>query len=365
MIDRIVLNIPHSSKAFPPGAKERWNGNIDAHIDRWRDVATDWLFSFVSLTDPRIRPVIFPWSRFFCDAERLKHDPLEAKGQGLAYTCFEECRRDLSDAEKREIETRWYDVHVENLRQELTQTSLLMDCHSFPPDLSDVEICIGVNSNCSRPDDKLLSDIRDIFSMQGYCVALNSPYSNSFAPKMPFRYPSVMIEVNKRTYLNEHGGIDPAKAERLRSALKKLYARILDSDNFTLYEQNFPMFYEQRERIWQNPRYFSSVVIKNSLFGEVSLGAILKAIDQYPQLFRYKDDELVYDFVGNPMTGTCSNYIVNIRNGHVTKWRGVSFLEKVRIVRKTCIQFPTSQNALPLPCIIAALRHESDSAQED
>ena len=30
MIDRIVLNIPHSSKAFPSGAKERWTGNIDA-----------------------------------------------------------------------------------------------------------------------------------------------------------------------------------------------------------------------------------------------------------------------------------------------------------------------------------------------
>lgn len=36
--------------------------------------------------------------------------------------------------------------------RELSPASFLIDCHSFPPDLSDVEVCVGVNDDWSRPD---------------------------------------------------------------------------------------------------------------------------------------------------------------------------------------------------------------------
>jgi hypothetical protein len=55
---------------------------------------------FTPLTDPRIHPVAFPWSRFFCDVERLENDPLEKSGQGIVYTSFEGINRNLTVQEK-------------------------------------------------------------------------------------------------------------------------------------------------------------------------------------------------------------------------------------------------------------------------
>ncbi|MCI6239358.1 MAG: N-formylglutamate amidohydrolase, partial [Lachnospiraceae bacterium] len=80
MIDNIVLNIPHSSSEFPGTAKDGWENGIDEHIQRWTDWGTDRLFGMASSMDPRIHPVTFPWSRFFCDVERLENDPLEKIG---------------------------------------------------------------------------------------------------------------------------------------------------------------------------------------------------------------------------------------------------------------------------------------------
>lgn len=77
MIDKVVLNIPHSSSEFPGTAKDGWENGIDVHIQRWTDWGTDRLFGMASSMDPRIHPVTFPWSRFFCDVERLENDPLE------------------------------------------------------------------------------------------------------------------------------------------------------------------------------------------------------------------------------------------------------------------------------------------------
>lgn len=89
MIDSIVLNIPHSSSEFPGTAKDGWENGIDEHIQRWTDWGTDRLFGMASSMDPRIHPVTFPWSRFFCDVERLENDPLEKIGQGIVYSSFE------------------------------------------------------------------------------------------------------------------------------------------------------------------------------------------------------------------------------------------------------------------------------------
>lgn len=79
-----MLNVPHSSPVFPFG-KECWDSGIDAEIERWTDWYTDWLFQSA---DPRVISVVYPFSRFFCDVERLENDPLEAVGQGIIYKQF-------------------------------------------------------------------------------------------------------------------------------------------------------------------------------------------------------------------------------------------------------------------------------------
>ena len=99
MIDSIVLNIPHSSSEFPGTAKDGWENGIDEHIQRWTDWGTDRLFGMASSMDPRIHPVTFPWSRFFCDVERLENDPLEKIGHGIVYSSFEGIGRNLTGTE--------------------------------------------------------------------------------------------------------------------------------------------------------------------------------------------------------------------------------------------------------------------------
>lgn len=112
--------------------------------------------------------------------------------------------------------------------RELSPASFLVDCHSFPPDLSEVEVCVGVNDDWSRLDASLLGRVVRLFEESGYLTALNSPYSNSYSPRAGFEYPSMMLELNKSTYLCADGSLDPAKYERMAAAIGRVYELILD-----------------------------------------------------------------------------------------------------------------------------------------
>ena len=58
----LVLFIPHSSDNLD---RSEWKGDIDAAVDRWTDWHTDVLFRS---DDDRVKSVVFPYSRFYCDA---------------------------------------------------------------------------------------------------------------------------------------------------------------------------------------------------------------------------------------------------------------------------------------------------------
>jgi len=222
MIDNIVLNIPHSS--VERGC-ENWEDGIQQYIDRWTDWHTYKLFQLNS--DERVKSVVFPYSRFYCDVERLIDDPLEAKGQGIVYREFEGLRRTVS----RELETEAmaeYWKHQQKLSEQLNTNSLLIDCHSFPKDLSDVDICIGYNDDWSKPSDELLRLMKEHFEELGCKVAFNSPYSNSITPATDFEYKSVMIEVNKRLYLRDNNEMMP-DSYKTHAKLVCLYNKILDT----------------------------------------------------------------------------------------------------------------------------------------
>lgn len=354
MIDRIVLNIPHSSAEFPAGAKARWEGDVDSQIQRWTDWYTGHLFGTAALKDPRIRPVVFPWSRFFCDVERLENDPLERNGQGLAYTRFEGCVRRLSDSEKERIYRDYYLEHMAAVMKELTPTSMLIDCHSFPSDLSDVDVCIGINPDWSMPDKMLMTSIRYLFEMRGYKTEYNDPYSNSYAPEMYFPYPSMMIELNKSTYLTPDGELDHAKAERLKLTIEKLYDRILSPWVREIYRSNFPLLYENRELILRNPRMSSASIGMRSFGIEITLGRFLSAIDDSPEVFCRKDS-ILFDFNGNPMSGTASNTLMNMKTGKVSTFVDSNFRILREAIRRAAKKHPAIEGALPLSTVVEML----------
>ena len=93
--------------------------------------------------------------------------------------------------------------HQQRLRDNLCEDALLLDCHSFPSEAGEVDICIGYNEDWSKPDASTLSLMVNLFEENGYTVGINNPYSNSETPDCPFVYQSLMLEVNKRAYMEE------------------------------------------------------------------------------------------------------------------------------------------------------------------
>lgn len=200
--NNVILNIPHSS-AFGFNAEE-WSNpeEITRYMREWTDWHTEKLFKPRQKSE-NIHLCIFPFSRFFVDVERLVNDPMETIGQGIIYSRFGEARRQLPDEEvSRRMEI--YHQYLDSFKPLIVDNTIIVDCHSFPERLApDVDFCIGFNDDESKPDDKMINDVTHLIRKYGYRVAVNYPFSNSITPVRPMIYKSIMIEVNKRTYMEE------------------------------------------------------------------------------------------------------------------------------------------------------------------
>ena len=227
---KIVLNVPHSSiEGICDSQLSYWNLSPAFYNDcilKWTDWYTDYLFSCPN--DKRIEMVRFPLSRFIVDAERLWDDPMKNIGQGIVYTDFETYHRHISDASIIKGLYQHWIRHQENLTNHLSEDSILIDCHSFPEQLSDIDICIGYNEDWSKPNDETIATISHIFRREGYQVGVNNPYSNSITPSAPFQYKSLMIEVNKKTYLQKSSlFLEEEKSTKLKETIYKVYERLV------------------------------------------------------------------------------------------------------------------------------------------
>ena len=202
---RIVLNQPHASiEGLYNPLLSYWDIDerfLNEVVVKWTDWHTDFLFHRVQ--SECVRTVRFPYSRFIVDAERLWDDPLEEEGQGIVYKRFADYTRYVPQSAQRCLEYLWKS-HQAQLSLQLRPDALLLDCHSFPSDLSDVDICIGWNEDWSKPNLQVIEAVANRFDDYGYKVGLNTPYSNSMTPSCDFQYKSMMIEVNKKTYLKPH-----------------------------------------------------------------------------------------------------------------------------------------------------------------
>lgn len=98
---RIIIHTPHAGTILPlrfsvPKHGEAVKRNnfkrefIRPFYEQLTDHYTDKLFSAVAVgpytkMGERIIQISFPYSRLFCDVERLVDDPLEEKGLGIHY----------------------------------------------------------------------------------------------------------------------------------------------------------------------------------------------------------------------------------------------------------------------------------------
>ena len=116
--------------------------------------------------------------------------------------------------------------HQQRLRDSLCEGALLLDCHSFPGEMSDIDICIGFNEDWSKPHKETVELAVNLFESNGYKVGINEPYSNSETPDCPFLYQSMMLEVNKKTYM-EDGTLCLKYQPNDRKSVRELITRLM------------------------------------------------------------------------------------------------------------------------------------------
>ena len=235
----MLLHVPHSSTSFPVESKVCFN-DLDDEERLLIDYYTDNLFVPEQEAN-NICHMIFPYCRLYCDVERLINDPLEKDGLGISYSRWVPCqdRHGIvlrSYSVKNEAFALYADYHSDISKKlvGLIGTTLLVDCHSFSalPNLlnsnpPDIDICIGYNDDETCPSKVVIGNIVQYFMSKGYKVGINEPFSNSKTFNVPVTYHSIMIEVNKRLYMDEHTLEKTEGFEKLTRIIQSLYALLL------------------------------------------------------------------------------------------------------------------------------------------
>ena len=238
----LLLHIPHSSKGFPKDSQFSFT-DLDDEERLLIDYYTDELFVPTKETE-HISSVVFPYCRLYCDVERLVNDPLDKDGLGIRYIREVPTGRGHSftirgfNTEKNAF-SLYADFHAMVSKtivgmNEFPNRFLLIDCHSFSalPNLlnsnpTDVDICIGYNDDDTCPDKEVIDNIAQYFKALDYKVGINEPFSNSKTFSVPVKYHSIMIEINKRLYMNEQTLDKTEGFEKLKNEIQTLYSVLL------------------------------------------------------------------------------------------------------------------------------------------
>lgn len=204
----MILHIPHSSQTFPDGVVPTYP-MLDS-INR----LTDWYVDELFYSNGSDR-LVFPYSRLFCDVERLITDENAYNGQGIVYTKgWNGYPIEFNVGEWNRLE--FYKAHHDKFKAMVhhqlsyIEKCVIVDCHSYSEaQLGDgideyecPDICIGTNE---RTTSRELEDlVANKFMELGYTVEVNFPYGNSILPwnEADDGLETIMIEINKSIYMD-------------------------------------------------------------------------------------------------------------------------------------------------------------------
>ena len=224
-----VMHIPHASTMVPADVRRTLvlsDSALELELLRLTDRYTDELFAL----DPRTAiPVVYRVSRFVVDPERLTDEamePMAARGMGAVYMATTDgapLRASLSVSQRAALLARFYEPHhaaLEAASEEILNARgrcLILDGHSFPSeplpcdldqDRPRPEICIGTDPFHTPP--QLAAAATEGFAAHGLVVAVNRPYAGALVPARWYRrddrVSSLMIEINRRLYMDEATG---------------------------------------------------------------------------------------------------------------------------------------------------------------
>jgi N-formylglutamate deformylase len=220
----MILHIPHSATHIP-----FFDGFIEDRelIDREILGLTDWYTDELFELEGHQR-LVTPFSRIFCDVERLEEDRLEPMskfGMGVLYerTDSGQVLRTVTGELRAKVLEGFYRPHHRLLTSLVEKSllekgsSLIVDCHSFPEE----PLTCSQYSGDFRPDFNIgtdsfhtpvawLPELEAYFLDKGYSVGIDFPYSGSIVPMANYqkdkRVRSIMLEVNRKLYMDEKTG---------------------------------------------------------------------------------------------------------------------------------------------------------------
>ena len=235
---KIILHIPHSSTIIPIIDGYILNKKlINEEIIKLTDWHTEDLF--YSQTEVSI---IAPFSRIFCDVERFSDDEKEEMskfGMGVLYETFDNGNilRNVTPELRKNILTNYYWKHHTELNKAVSESlkkeneCLIVDCHSFP----NTPLNRTLNKRENRPDfnigtdsfhtpPKLIVECEKYFENLGYSIGIDWPYSGSIVPMDYYqkdkRVSSIMLEVNRKLYLEEGTNKKSDKYEKTKDVVQ-------------------------------------------------------------------------------------------------------------------------------------------------
>lgn len=238
-MNNILFHVPHSSLKIP---NRYWNICIKdrKYIEKTNLFLSDYLTD--KLIPSKCHKIIFKYSRIFCDVEKFRDDSKEGmakKGMGVIYTNDCDTKIASFDSKYKSIVLKsYYDKYHAKLDKVVTNIikkynkCVIIDLHSFSSlmveklfgTINTPDICIGVDEFYSS--EELINLTVNHFKEYGYSVFINNPYSGTMIPNKYFnkkekRLTSIMIEINKRVYLDDRNSF-----YKLKNCLEEYYNKI-------------------------------------------------------------------------------------------------------------------------------------------
>jgi len=218
MNHKYLIHLPHSGIEIPKEYRSDYyisQQELKENIFEYADLYTDELFSSLFDTFDGVKN---RYSRLLFDPERFGDDNQEEMHLKFKLGWFYENaileKKPLRTTVNKEKIRKYFDEHHRLLNEktkqklELFDECTIIDCHSFSnrgywfyEDIELPDICIGFEKN--HVDEELVEIIKNEF--KEYNVSVNKPYAGSLVPTnywgKDFRVKSVMIEINKKLYL--------------------------------------------------------------------------------------------------------------------------------------------------------------------
>jgi len=225
----LIANIPHSSTSIPNHIRTSLLLNDDElhqELLRMTDRYTDELFSRVTTVGGTF--LVYGVSRLVVDPERFEDDAEEnmsKKGMGVIYTKTSDgqpLRNIVTNMERKQLLDAYYRPYHKRFHEEVQRfldrfnTCMIIDCHSFPSASLPFEdaskkrpdICIGTSD--FHTSSTLIDSIMNYCEKNNMTIAINEPFAGTYVPMKFYekdgRVSSVMIEVNRKLYMDEATG---------------------------------------------------------------------------------------------------------------------------------------------------------------